>query len=92
MIRDGLFPDIGKVEYPTCEQCLSGKMINKPFPNGTRNSELLDLIHKDICGPLNVHTRMGEVYFITFIDDLSINGYIYLIKNKHEALKNFQTY
>ena len=36
MVRDRLLPDIGKVEYPTCEPCLSGKIIKKPFPKGTR--------------------------------------------------------
>ena len=51
-----------------------------------RELELLNLIYTDICGPLNVHTRTGAMYFITFIDDFSKYGYIYLIKNKHEAL------
>lgn len=92
MVRDGLLLEIGKVEYPTCEPCLSGKMVKKKFPKGTRNSELLDLIHTDICGPSNVHTRTREVYFITFIDDFSKYGYIYLIKHKHEAQNFFQIY
>ena len=91
MVRDELLPDIGKVEYPTCEPCLSGKMVKKPFPKGTRNAELLDLIHRYMW-TLNVHTRMGEVYFITFIDDFSRYGYMYLIKHKHEALNFFQIY
>ena len=86
MVRDGLLPDIGKVKYPTCEQCLSGKMVKKPYPKGIRDSELIDLIHTNICGPLNVHTMTGEVYCITCIDDFNRYGYIYLIKNKHEAL------
>ena len=85
MVRDRLLPNIGKVEYPTCEPFLNEKMVKKPFPKRTRHSELLDLIHTDICGPLNVHTRMGEVYFISFIDVFSEYGCIYLIKNKHEA-------
>ena len=67
-------------------------MVKKPLPKGTRNSKLLDLLYTDKCGLLNVHTRMGEVYFITFIDDFGRYGYIYLIKNKHEALNFFQIY
>ena len=81
IFRDGLLPDLGKVEYPTCEPYLSGKMVKKPFPKGTRNSEILTIIHSDICGPLNVQNRMGDDYFITFIDDYSRYGYVYLIKH-----------
>ena len=29
IVRDGLLPDLGKVEYPMCEPCLSGKMVKK---------------------------------------------------------------
>lgn len=86
MVRDRLYSDIGKVKYPICEPRLRRKMVKKPFPKGTRNLELQDLIYTDVCGPLNVHTWMGKVYFITFIDDFSGYGYIYLIKHKHEAL------
>ena len=60
MVRVGLLPDLGKVEYPTCEPYLSGKMVKKPFPKGTRSSKILTIIHYDICGPLNVQNRMGE--------------------------------
>ena len=42
IVRDGLLPDLGKVEYPICETYLNGKMVKKPFPKGTRNSKLLD--------------------------------------------------
>ena len=67
-------------------------MVKKPFPKETRSSEILTIIHSDICGPLNVQNITGEDYFITFIDDYSIYGYVYLIKHKHEALKIFQIY
>ena len=31
----------------------------------------LDLIHKDLSGPISILTRDGFIYFITFIDDHS---------------------
>ena len=80
------------MEYFICDPCLSGKLVKNPFPKGTRSSEILTIIHFDICGPLNVQNRMGDDYFITFIDDYIKYGYVYLIKHKHEVLKMFQIY
>ena len=40
MVRDELLPNIEKVEYLTCEPCLSEKMVKKPFPKRTRHLEL----------------------------------------------------
>ena len=58
--------------YETCESCLSGKMTKSPFSGkGERASELLELIHSDVCGPMNTHARGSFSYFITIIDDYS---------------------
>ncbi|KAL0463008.1 UNVERIFIED_CONTAM: hypothetical protein Slati_0188400 [Sesamum latifolium] len=52
---------------PTCESCLKGKMINKPFVGQSAIANgLLDLVHTDVCGPLSVSARGGFSYFITF--------------------------
>ncbi|KAL0278085.1 UNVERIFIED_CONTAM: hypothetical protein Sradi_7296700, partial [Sesamum radiatum] len=57
---------------PACESCLKGKMTKKPFVGqSTLASGLLDLIHSDVCGPLNTQARGGFSYFITFTDDHS---------------------
>ncbi|KAK4397577.1 Retrovirus-related Pol polyprotein from transposon TNT 1-94 [Sesamum angolense] len=47
-------------------------MAKRPFvgQSAIANS-LLDLIHTDVCGPLNTPTRGGYSYFITFTDDHS---------------------
>ncbi|KAK4397458.1 Retrovirus-related Pol polyprotein from transposon TNT 1-94 [Sesamum angolense] len=57
---------------PACESCLKGKMTKKPFVGQSKlASGLLDLIHSDVCGPLNAQARGGFSYFITFADDHS---------------------
>ena len=43
-----------------------------------RTSELLGLIHTDIYGPMTTQAKDGYSYFITFTDDISRFGYIYL--------------
>ena len=61
----------------------------KPFGKRTRAEFPLQLINSDICGPLNVKARRGVVYFITFIDDFTRYGYVYLISHKFQALNCF---
>lgn len=37
----------------TCEVCLQGKMVRTPFPKRSyRVSNLLALVHSDVCGPM----------------------------------------
>ena len=83
MRGEGLLEVSDSDSLATCESCLLGKMIKSPFTRkGERASEVLRLIHTDVCGPLNISARDGYVYFITFTDDLSRYGYVYLIKHK----------
>ena len=51
---------------------------------------LLELIHTDVCGPMSSTTRGGFQYFITFTDDLSRYGYVYLMKHKSETFEKFK--
>ena len=39
-----------------------------------------------------VHARGGFVYFITFIDDYSRYGYLYLMRYKSEAFERFKEF
>ena len=47
-----------------CEPCLMAKMTKTPF-SGTmeRATDLLEIIHTDVCGPMNVEARGGIVIF-----------------------------
>ena len=52
----------------------------------------LQLVHNDVCGPMSTSARGGYRYFITFIDDYSRYGYVYLMKNKSESFEKFKEY
>ena len=52
----------------------------------------LNLIHSNVCRPFSVHARGGYEYFITFTDDYSRYGYVYLMKKKFEALDKFKEF
>ncbi|RVW84956.1 Retrovirus-related Pol polyprotein from transposon TNT 1-94 [Vitis vinifera] len=60
--------------------------------NANRCSDVLELIHTDICGPFPTPSWNGQQYFITFIDDYSRYGYLYLIHEKFQSLDVFKNF
>ena len=70
-----------------------GKMTETPFSRTMeRASDLLEIIHTDVCGPVSVDARGGYRCFLTFTDDLSRYGYIYLMKHKSETVEKFKEF
>ena len=70
-----------------------GKITKTPF-SGTmeRASDLLEIIHTDVCSLMSVEARGRYRYFLTFTDDLSRYGYIYLMKHKSEIVERFKEF
>ena len=69
---DGLLESHDYESLGTCEPCLMGKMTKTLFSRTMeRATELLEIIHTDVCGPMNIEARGGYHYFLTFIDDSS---------------------
>uniref|UniRef100_A0A2N9FRW6 CCHC-type domain-containing protein n=1 Tax=Fagus sylvatica TaxID=28930 RepID=A0A2N9FRW6_FAGSY len=92
LAREGLLGPLAKVDLPICEPCLAGKACRKPFGKAVRATQPLELIHSDICGPMNVKARHGASYFLTFIDDYTRYGYVQLIAHRYEALDCFKRF
>ncbi|WJX51342.1 hypothetical protein P8452_37547 [Trifolium repens] len=91
--KDGFLESFDYESYDTCRSCLIGKMTKAPFTGkGERANDLLALIHTDVCGPLNIPARGGFSYFITFTDDFSRYGYVYLMKHKSESFEKFKEF
>ena len=63
-----------------------------PFRKAKRATFPLQLIHSNICGPMNVRVGYGTHYFITFIDDFTGYSHVYLISHKSKALECFKRY
>nr|GFA07118.1 hypothetical protein [Tanacetum cinerariifolium] len=69
------------------------KMTGKSFPrHPKRETDLLRIIHTDVCVPLRHVSRQGASYFITLTDDYSCHGYVYLLKHKHEVFETFKVF
>ena len=90
--REGLLGSLTKVDLQLCEPCLVGKACRKPFGRTNRVAQPIELVHSDICGPMNKKARHGASYFLTLIDDYSRYSYVYLLSHRHEALDCFKCF
>ena len=76
-----------------CKECLEGEHKAKPFKKEEakiKTFRTLELIHSDICGPMESLTYGGAKYVLTFIDDYSRFSWIFLLKKKSETLQQFK--
>ena len=90
---DGSLDSLVFEKFETCEPCLLGKMTKTPFSRTMeRATNLLEIIHTDVCGPMSVEARRGYRYVLTFTDDLSRYRYIYLMKHKSETFEKFKEF
>ena len=83
LVKNAILPQLDFSDLDECLECIKGKhtkhSVKKP---ATRSTQLLELIHTDICGPFDAPSWSGEKYFITFIYDYSRYGYTYLLHKK----------
>ncbi|GKB04105.1 zinc finger, CCHC-type containing protein, partial [Tanacetum coccineum] len=91
MSKDGLIPAFD-MDTKKCKTCMLTKITKKPFQNVKRETEVLEMIHSDLCD-LHVTPSLGnKKYFMIFIDDASRFCYIYLLHSKDEALDKFKVF
>ena len=75
--------------------CLLQEVLHKikhTRKSARRSTEVLEIIHTNICGPFDNPYFGGEKYFITFIDDLSRYGYVYLLHEKSQSVDALKVY
>lgn len=71
-----------------CIPCIQGKHCRQPFKaKGHREDRILELIHSDLCGPMETKSIGGSRYFLTFIDDASRKTVVYFLKSETEVLE-----
>lgn len=92
-IKDHLNVEVNFKNSLKCVTCVKGKQARLSFKvDGTRATELLQLVHSDVCGPMATTSMGGARYYITFIDDYSRKTFVYVMKNKNEAVKCFENF
>ena len=78
-----------------CDACLIGKHQRTPFPQRalSQSTEVLQLLHGDICGPIVPLMPNGNCYFLLLVDDYSRYMWIALLPSKDAtatAIKRIQ--
>ena len=80
-------------KFSMCEHCLYGKQaLNSHSIVNKKRSELLELVHSDVCGPMPIVSMGGASYFVTFIDDFSCKVWAYPLKRKDEVFSVFKRF
>ena len=81
-------PEIQVDHEGVCKGCAQGKNTKNPFPsNDIKAKGILDIVHSDVCGPMQSTSLSGYVYYASFIDDYSRKTWIYFLKKKMKYLK-----
>jgi len=85
--------DKEKQKTTICGICAVGRQ-DKESATRVREmvNEILEIVHSDICGPMQTIGLRGERYFITFIDERGGRISLSLLRTKDEALTVFQVY
>ena len=91
-MSEGILDPLDFSDFQVCIECIKGKQTNMRKNDANRCSDVLELIHTDICGPFPTPSWNGQQYFITFIDDYSRYGYLYLIHEKSQSLDVFKNF
>ena len=83
-----------EVSNKVCDACMYGKQAMLPFEESSSTYELMELVHSDICGPMQTMSISGARYIITFIDHYSQYPQCYFLsmKDGQAALDAFVEY
>ena len=93
LIKDEILSDLDSLDFDTYVDCIKGKLTAKiRNAKADRFTELLGVIHTNICGPFTPPAMGGHKYFITFIDNYSQYGFIELIREKSNSLEAFKAF
>ncbi|KAL4289903.1 hypothetical protein GQ457_14G000940 [Hibiscus cannabinus] len=89
---DGL-PMIRRIDA-VCESCVVGKQHRDPFSKSSnmRASKPVELIHADVCGPMQTLSLNNSRYFVVFVDDFSRMTWVYFVKEKSEVFSVFKKF
>lgn len=76
-----------------CDGCALGKMHRDEFPLHVNRKEgdILELVHTDICGPMQTRSSGGTYYFLLSIDDCTRFSWVYFSEKRvrlFSTLKN----
>lgn len=94
-IRDGAVNGVSfkGSKSDNCDSCAQGKHSRNKFDkDGSRANELLEIVHSDLCGPMENTSMGGAKFALIFVDDYSRMTHTYFLKTKCEVFETFVKY
>jgi transposase InsO family protein len=91
LVNEGILQSLDFTDNDPCVDCIKAKHTNTYKEGAKRSSEILEIVHTDVCGPFPP-CYTGEKYFVTFIDDYSRYMYLYLIFEKSDVFQMFKDF
>nr|GFB29991.1 hypothetical protein [Tanacetum cinerariifolium] len=97
LARKDLVRGLPRLKYDKehlCPSCQLGKSKKSTHPLKTvnTNTEILNTLHMDLCGPMRVESINRKQYILVIVDDYTRFGWVRFLRSKDEAaeeIKNF---
>ena len=92
LIKNEILPYLDFTDLNICVGCIKGKQAKHTKKGATRSTQLLEIVHTDICEPFDISSFGKKRYFITIIDNYSHYGYVYLLPEISQAMNAIEIY
>ena len=79
--------DFSRGNKEVCEPCIMAKMHREPFPlSDSKSTGPLQLVHMDVCGPMETPSHGGSRYVATYLDDYSKLSVVQPVERKSDVI------
>ncbi|GJX76542.1 retrovirus-related pol polyprotein from transposon TNT 1-94 [Tanacetum coccineum] len=90
LARKDLVRDLSKLKYEKehlCPSCQLGKSkkSSHPLKIVNTNTEVLNTLHMDLCGPMRVKSINGKKYILVIVYDYTQFGWVRFLRTKDET-------
>jgi hypothetical protein len=102
MVKSGLIEGAGSHSLHNiakCDVCILGKQTKTPIPKvrggngeGNRATRRLEKVWVDLTGPMDIKSRIGNLYIMNLVDDYSSFPWSIPLKRKSDALPQLQAW
>jgi hypothetical protein len=81
------------LEFDFFEHCIYGKQNHIQFYSSSHKSYgVLDIIHSDVFGLIDVHSIGKSTFYVSFIDYYSRRTWVYFLKCKSKVFNQFKEF
>lgn len=77
-----------------CEACAFSKQHKDEFPavKDRKQRDTLELVHTNLCGPIQTRSLGGAYYFLIFVNDCTRFTWVYFLRHKSHAFDYFKQF